>query len=108
MRANSRRRRPTADIADVAAAMAVRGHLELTGPGDGGRNWPIRCGLAPSRVLVGLARLEAEGFAMRGRFDPALGTDGTVVRPSPPGPPPQLQPEPAAARNRARQLLRTS
>ena len=63
-----------ADVADVAAAMAVRGHLELTGPVvvDQLAN---RCGLAPSRVLVGLARLEAEGFAMRGRFDPGLATE---------------------------------
>ncbi len=63
-----------ADVADVAAAMAVRGHLELTGPVVVDQ-LADRCGLAPSRVLVGLARLEAEGFAMRGRFDPGLGTE---------------------------------
>ena len=58
--------------ADVAAALVVRGHLELAGPvtvaalAEG-------CALPPSRVLVGLARLESEGFAMQGHFDPALG-----------------------------------
>ena len=56
--------------ADVAAADTVRGHLDVTGPvtvavlAD-------RTALAESRVRVGLARLEAEGFAMQGRFDPA-------------------------------------
>ncbi len=62
------------DVADVAAALAVRGHLELTGPVSVALLATRLC-LAPSRVLVGLARLEAEGFAMRGRFDPVLGTE---------------------------------
>jgi ATP-dependent Lhr-like helicase len=59
------------DVADVATALAVRGHLGLTGPVSVAE-LASRCGLSPSRVLVGLARLEAEGFAMRGEFDPAL------------------------------------
>ena len=53
---------------DVVAAETVRGHLEVTGP----VTVPAlaaRTGLAPSRVQVGLGRLEAEGFAMRGAFD---------------------------------------
>ena len=60
--------------ADVAAADAFRGHLDVSGPvtvavlAD-------RTALPVSRVKVGLARLEAEGFAMRGRFDPALDGD---------------------------------
>ena len=62
------------DVADVAAALAVRGHLGLTGPVTVDE-LASRCGLTSTRVLVGLARLEAEGFAMRGRFDPALGTE---------------------------------
>ncbi len=62
-----------ADIADVAAAMVVRGHLELTGPVTV-EELAAQCGLAPSRARVGLGRLEAEGFAMRGLFDPAFGT----------------------------------
>ena len=56
---------------DVAAADALRGHLDVTGPvtvaGLAGRT-----ALAESRVKVGLARLESEGFALRGSFDPAL------------------------------------
>jgi ATP-dependent helicase Lhr and Lhr-like helicase len=56
--------------ADVAAAETVRGHLEVSGPVTVGE-LSTRTGLAVSRVLVGLGRLEAEGFAMRGRFDPA-------------------------------------
>jgi ATP-dependent helicase Lhr and Lhr-like helicase len=62
------------DLADVAATLAVRGHLELTGPVTVALLATRLC-LSPSRVLVGLARLEAEGFALRGRFDPALGTE---------------------------------
>jgi ATP-dependent Lhr-like helicase len=60
--------------ADVAAADALRGHLDVTGP----VTVPLlaaRTALPESRVKVGLARLEAEGFALRGSFDPALSTD---------------------------------
>jgi len=58
---------------DAAAALALRGHLALAGPVTPDA-LASECGLATSRVMVGLARLEAEGFAMRGLFDPALGT----------------------------------
>jgi ATP-dependent Lhr-like helicase len=58
--------------ADVAAALAVRGHLQLTGPITVS-SLAARCALPLSRAQVGLARLEGEGFAMRGRFDPQLG-----------------------------------
>lgn len=58
--------------ADLAVATAMRGHLGLTGPVTVG-SLAERCHLPSSRALVGLARLEAEGFAMRGRFDPELG-----------------------------------
>jgi ATP-dependent Lhr-like helicase len=57
---------------DDAAALAARGHLGLTGPVTT-EELADRCGLPLSRVQVGLARLEAEGFAMQGLFDPALG-----------------------------------
>ncbi|MDA8301893.1 MAG: DEAD/DEAH box helicase [Actinomycetota bacterium] len=57
---------------DEAAALALRGHLGLCGPVTA-EALAGECGLAPSRVLVGLARLEAEGFAMQGHFDPTLG-----------------------------------
>ncbi len=53
---------------DVVAAEVVRGHLEVAGPVTV-NELAARTGLAPSRVEVGLGRLEAEGFAMRGRFD---------------------------------------
>jgi ATP-dependent Lhr-like helicase len=56
---------------DVAAALAVRGHLQLTGPVTVS-GLAYRCALPLSRAQVGLARLEGEGFAMRGRFDPQL------------------------------------
>jgi len=59
--------------ADVAAATAVRGHLELTGPVTA-EGLALACALTQGQVQIGLARLEAEGFAMRGRFDPALGS----------------------------------
>jgi ATP-dependent Lhr-like helicase len=58
--------------ADIAAAMAVRGHLEITGPATA-EGLALASALTVGQVQIGLARLEAEGFAMRGRFDPALG-----------------------------------
>jgi ATP-dependent Lhr-like helicase len=58
--------------ADATAALALRGHLELAGPTTVA-TLADECALPQSRVLVGLARLEAEGFAMQGNFDPALG-----------------------------------
>jgi ATP-dependent helicase Lhr and Lhr-like helicase len=58
---------------DAAAALALRGHLALTGPATVDA-LASDCGLTTSRVMVGLALLEAEGFAMRGLFDPALGS----------------------------------
>jgi ATP-dependent helicase Lhr and Lhr-like helicase len=65
---------PDAPDADLAAAMAVRGHLELTGPVTA-EGLAFACAMTPGQVQIGLARLEAEGFAMRGRFDPALGAN---------------------------------
>ncbi len=64
---------PEAPDGDVAAAIAVRGHLELTGPVTA-EGLALACALTLGQVQIGLARLEAEGFAMRGRFDPALGS----------------------------------
>jgi ATP-dependent Lhr-like helicase len=57
--------------ADVAAADALRGHLDVAGPVTVAV-LAQRTALAPGRVKVGLARLEAEGFAMRGSFDPDM------------------------------------
>ncbi len=54
---------------DVAAAEAVRGQLDISGPVTVAE-LAARTALAPTRVKVGLGRLEAEGFALRGRFDP--------------------------------------
>ena len=65
---------PDAPDADLAAAMAVRGHLELTGPVTA-EGLEFACAMTPGQVQIGLARLESEGFAMRGRFDPALGAN---------------------------------
>ncbi|HXQ90075.1 MAG TPA: DEAD/DEAH box helicase [Acidimicrobiales bacterium] len=53
---------------DVVAAETVRGHLEVTGPVTVAE-LAARTGLPTTRVQVGLGRLEAEGFAMRGSFD---------------------------------------
>ncbi|HYA69095.1 MAG TPA: helicase-related protein, partial [Acidimicrobiales bacterium] len=65
--------------ADVAAADALRGHLDVTGPATVGE-LAQRCALVPSRVQVGLSRLEAEGFAMRGHFDPAVDAEQWCAR----------------------------
>ncbi|HWE69963.1 MAG TPA: DEAD/DEAH box helicase [Acidimicrobiales bacterium] len=59
---------------DAAVATAVRGHLDVTGPITVSE-LEARLGLPITRVRVGLARAEAEGFALRGRFDPALSDD---------------------------------
>ncbi|HUC37203.1 MAG TPA: DEAD/DEAH box helicase [Acidimicrobiales bacterium] len=56
---------------DAAAALALRGHLDISGPVTV-EELAERTALGVSRVQVGLARLEAEGFAMRGHFDPAV------------------------------------
>ncbi|HML01659.1 MAG TPA: helicase-related protein, partial [Acidimicrobiales bacterium] len=58
-----------ADDADVAAAEAVRGQLEIGGPLSV-EQLAERSALKPGRVKVGLSRLEVEGFALQGRFDP--------------------------------------
>jgi ATP-dependent Lhr-like helicase len=63
---------PDAPDADLATAMAVRGHLEITGPATA-EGLAQASALTLGQVQIGLARLEAEGFAMRGRFDSALG-----------------------------------
>jgi ATP-dependent Lhr-like helicase len=56
---------------EPAVADSLRGHLDLLGPvtvHDLARIAAIPAGL----VQIGLARLEAEGFAMRGSFDPDI------------------------------------
>jgi ATP-dependent Lhr-like helicase len=55
-----------------AAARVVRGHLDTCGPVTV-PELAARTALAPGEVEIALARLEAEGFALRGRFDPARG-----------------------------------
>jgi ATP-dependent Lhr-like helicase len=55
---------------EACAAEALRGHLEASGPATAAE-LAQRSGLAPELVAAGLARLEAEGFLLRGRFDPA-------------------------------------
>ncbi len=73
-------RRPTAGRipgldADVAAAPGGPGPPRAHRAGYGEGLWRQRCALAPSRVLVGLARLEAEGFAMQGAVRPRAGRE---------------------------------
>src|SRR5262245_22706145 len=58
------RARPSAEEAAVAA---VRGHLSASGPATVDA-LAERTALAPPVVEAALARLEAEGFALRGRF----------------------------------------
>jgi ATP-dependent Lhr-like helicase len=59
---------------DEAAAQALRGHLDVLGPVTVAQ-LASATALPASRVEVGLARLEAEGFAMRGHFDAQLDAD---------------------------------
>ena len=55
-----------------AAAVLVRGHLSVSGPVTAAA-LAARTRLSESQVEIALARLEAEGFALRGRFSE---TDG--------------------------------
>jgi ATP-dependent helicase Lhr and Lhr-like helicase len=52
---------------DVAAADMLRGHLEYVGPSTAAA-LSDATGLPADLVLIALARLEAEGFAVRGKF----------------------------------------
>jgi ATP-dependent Lhr-like helicase len=52
---------------DEAIAHVLRGHLETTGPIDA-RTLAERIGVGIGLIDVGLARLEAEGFVLRGDF----------------------------------------
>ena len=64
---------------DEAAAEAVRGQLEVRGPSTVAEL--AQCtALRESRVRVGLARLEAEGYALQGTFDPALSGEQWCAR----------------------------
>jgi ATP-dependent Lhr-like helicase len=58
--------------ADEAAATAIRGHLDVTGPVTAD-DLAERTALSGGTVRIALGRLEAEGFAIRGSFDPAVG-----------------------------------
>src|SRR5205085_3325541 len=60
--------------ADDAAATAVRGHLDVAGPVTV-EDLVSRTGLSAGTVRIALGRLEAEGFAIRGSFDPSVGAD---------------------------------
>jgi ATP-dependent helicase Lhr and Lhr-like helicase len=61
--------------AEQAAAHVLRGHLEVASPVTH-RALAVRTGLPPGRVTIGLAILEAEGFAIQGRFsEQAVATD---------------------------------
>ncbi len=53
--------------AEQAASQVLRGHLEVASPLTQG-DLAARTGLPSGRVTIGLAALEAEGFAIQGRF----------------------------------------
>jgi ATP-dependent helicase Lhr and Lhr-like helicase len=59
---------------ETAAADALRGHLECRGPVTAAA-LSAACGLPEGLVVRGLAVLEAEGFAIRGRFSSAGGAE---------------------------------
>jgi len=66
-------------LAEEAAVAAVRGHLELVGP-VGLEQLAERTALREIHVAQAAARLEAEGFALRGRFDPGCETEQWCAR----------------------------
>ncbi len=59
---------------ETAAADTLRGHLECRGPSTAAA-LAAACGLPESLVVRGLAALEAEGFAIRGRFSAPGGSE---------------------------------
>ncbi len=64
------RLRPSEAVDEEAAAVAVaRGHLAAVGPATASELAARTC-LTATAVTAALAKLEAEGFALRGRFDP--------------------------------------
>ncbi|MDV6014295.1 DEAD/DEAH box helicase [Haloechinothrix sp. LS1_15] len=64
---------------DSAAAEMLRGHLDYRGPTTVGELSAVT-GLATAVVAVGLARLEAEGFAFRGHFTSPDGPEEFCAR----------------------------
>ena len=80
-----RRALPAALDADAGArtprpsSVAVRGHLDVLGPDRRSRRSRARPGSREIAVELALARLEAEGFALRGRFEPRRGARGRAV-----------------------------
>ena len=107
---SSRRRRTSTPT--WLAAEALRGPSRRHRAGDRGRAGASAPPWPTAGSAVGLARLEAEGFAMRGRFDPALDVPDRpvrpVVRPPSAGPDPRLHPAPPpcarSSRSRAQDL----
>ena len=62
---------------DAAAADLLRGHLDCRGPSTTA-DLSGATGLPETLVVRALARLEEEGFALRGRFTPAAGPRSSV------------------------------
>jgi ATP-dependent helicase Lhr and Lhr-like helicase len=64
---------------DVAAADLLRGHLECRGPSTAGALSEVT-GLGEALVVRALARLEEEGFALRGHFTAPDGSEECCAR----------------------------
>jgi len=64
---------------DVAAADLLRGHLECRGPSTPARLAEVT-GLRETLIVRALARLEEEGFALRGRFTSRDGAEEFCAR----------------------------
>jgi ATP-dependent helicase Lhr and Lhr-like helicase len=64
---------------EKVAAAAVRGHLDALGPVTAAQ-LAAATAFPESTIGIALARLEQEGFALRGRFDPALPTEQWCAR----------------------------
>ena len=71
--------RHLADALEDNAATALRGHLEVLGPVTSAY-LEEATGLGHTAVQVGLAELESDGFAIRGRFDPSIDDEQWCAR----------------------------
>ena len=83
--------------------MAVRGHLELTGPVTVDGLALSVCAWPRAGYRSGWPAWKRRASPCGAASTPPSGDRRAMVRPPPPGPHPQLHPEPAAARDRARQ-----
>jgi ATP-dependent Lhr-like helicase len=64
---------------EAIVGQVLRGHLDTLGPSTRAELSLVTL-LDPAQLEIGIARLEGEGFIVRGRFDPALEAEQVIAR----------------------------